>query len=38
MLYQIKESPKERLFDESKTEKFLHLKELIICNYTYLIY
>jgi len=31
------ENPKERIFDENKEEKFISLKELLKCNYTYII-
>ena len=35
MIFQMKEDVKERIFDPSKKEEFLKLREVIACTYEY---
>lgn len=35
MLFQMREDPKIRLYSDLQKEYFLHLKNLILCKYTY---
>lgn len=37
MISLLKEDVKERIFDVNKPEKYLKLKELVECTYTYFI-
>jgi hypothetical protein len=37
MIFQMKEDVKDRIFDPSKKEEFLHLKEIITCTYEYVV-
>ena len=33
MIFELKEDVKERIFDPSKKEEFLKLKEIVLCTY-----
>ena len=37
MIFQMKEDVKDRIFDPSKKEEFLQLKEIITCTYEYFV-
>ena len=37
MLFQMKEDVKDRIFDPSKKEEFLKLREIITCTYEYVV-
>jgi hypothetical protein len=37
MIFQMKEDVKDRIFDPSKKEEFLKLREVITCTYEYVV-